>query len=117
MNNFLPQVRTLLADFLDETKHNAIWLASELKHQYQLSILREISEAHPKLKPEIERIIDWLECNLDGLDKYTDLSAPDFVEPPDEPWYDFERDSPKPTDEVRPDIKAATPETRINPYY
>lgn len=92
MNKFLPQVRTLLADFLDETKHNAIWLASELKHQYQLSILREISEAHPKLKREIDHIIDWLECNVDDLDKYTDLSVPDFVEPFDgENEYDAEQ--------------------------
>ncbi|MCA2594009.1 MAG: hypothetical protein IM526_02460 [Microcystis sp. M38BS1] len=73
---FIEPIKT----FLEITRENLKWAASEIQHQYFLSTLRDIEKKYPELHTEVEAFTEHLDAIFYGV---TDEDCPDFVEAPE----------------------------------
>ena len=79
-SQFLEPIKT----FLEITRENLKWAASEIQHQYFLSTLRSMERKYPELHTEVEAFTEHLDAIFYGI---TDEDCPDFVEPPEEIYF------------------------------
>jgi hypothetical protein len=77
-NQFIEPLKT----FLEITRENLKWVASEIQHQYFLSTLRDIEKKYPELHTEVEAFIEHLDAIFYDIDEVP-LDCPDFVEAPE----------------------------------
>jgi hypothetical protein len=75
-SQFLEPIKT----FLEITRENLKWAASEIQHQYFLSTLRSMEKKYPELHTEVEAFTEHLDAIFYGI---TDEDCPDFVEAPE----------------------------------
>jgi hypothetical protein len=76
-NQFIKPIK----EFLEITKNNLGWVASEIQHQYFLSTLRDIEKKYPEMHTEVEAFTEHLDAIFYGI---TDEDCPDFVEAPED---------------------------------
>jgi hypothetical protein len=74
-NKFIKPIK----EFLEITKNNLKWAASEIQHQYFLSTLRDIEKKYPEMHTEVEAFTEHLDAIFYGIDE----DCPDFVEAPE----------------------------------
>jgi hypothetical protein len=79
-NKFIKPIK----EFLEITRENLKWAASEIQHQYFLSTLRDIEKKYPEMHTEVEAFTEHLDAIFYGI---TDEDCPDFVETSDTTYF------------------------------
>jgi hypothetical protein len=85
-NKFIKPIK----EFLEITRENLKWAASEIQHQYFLSTLRDIEKKYPEMHTEVEAFTEHLDAIFYGI---TDEDCPDFVETSDDSAFETEAEA------------------------
>jgi hypothetical protein len=85
-NKFIKPIK----EFLEITRENLKWAASEIQHQYFLSTLRDIEKKYPEMHTEVEAFTEHLDAIFYGI---TDEDCPDFVETSDDSAFETEAET------------------------
>ena len=108
---FLNEAKQIISEFIAETRESLDWAATEIKRQYYISTLKDLTKDYPVTALKTNSLLYFLDHENYKLEemqfgmvpdplydaikaiKNPDRDCPDFVEPPDDSAFETEAEA------------------------